>query len=261
MSVAPAIRRITRHQRHAIDPEFAFAWKQDNETRERIAVCWLERELVLTPVALLNIEIGSRVDLTLVHIRLECDRDLTRVISCLYPEIAAIFDTCPNRNPRLINPVSRNDAIAGLNLQRMVFAFYRWISRLIVPMERECIVVIPIVRIAIPVARKTDDVGRLFKAAVANQLRVQTTLDAFEHKLKELAVEQGTDMVFNLARIDRDRRSLTCLRCEVRNVATQNHASAQNSKYPRRSLLKFMCLFVAHRVGIRSTVNECGRNV
>ena len=71
-------------------------------------------------------------------------------------------------------------------------------------MERECVVVVSIIRITIPVARESDDVGRLFKAAVADQLRVQTAFDAFEHELQELAIEKGTDTVFNLASIDRD---------------------------------------------------------
>ena len=40
--------------------------------------------------------------------------------------------------------------------------------------------------------------------------RVQSAFDALVHEFEKLAVEQGTDAVFDLASVNRDRRRLTC---------------------------------------------------
>src|ERR1051326_1574620 len=91
------------------------------------------------------------------------------------------------RNARLINSVTLNHTVASPHAQR-VFLPLRWIRGLIVPHERQRVVVVAIVGITIPVARESDHVCRFFEAPIANQLGVQSTLDALEHKLEELAV-------------------------------------------------------------------------
>ena len=73
-----------------------------------------------------------------------------------------------------------NHAFSGFDAQRMFLHFIvepdlplLRVSELIVPPKREGVIVVSIVRITFPIAGETNDVGRFFKAAVANQFGVQ----------------------------------------------------------------------------------------
>ena len=57
--------------------------------------------------------------MALVHVRFKCDRDAPVVISRLEPDVTSIFQTGANGNARLINSVTLNHAVAGLDAQRV----------------------------------------------------------------------------------------------------------------------------------------------
>jgi hypothetical protein len=104
-----------------------------------------------------------------------------------------------------------NHTIAGLDTQRMFLTLLR-VGELIVPLKGERVVVIAIVGITFPIARQTDNVRWFFKTAVANQFGVESSFDALVHEFQKLSVEQGTDVVLNLASVDRNRCPLSRLR-------------------------------------------------
>src|SRR5918911_872198 len=90
---------------------------------------------------------------------------------------------------------------------RVFFVFHcgRISSRLVLT-KREAVIVVPVIRVTLPVSRQSDGIHGFLKAAVTNQLSVQTVLDSLEHELHKLSVEQRADAAFNLARVNLDSR-------------------------------------------------------
>src|SRR5215475_5209373 len=103
--------------------------------------------------------------------------------------------------------MTQDDAWTDIDSQTMAvddtFGLLRiGVSNLLIPMEREAIIVIAVIGVTFPVTRKTDVIRGFFKAAVAYQLRVQPPLDILEHEFGELAVEYWTDWSLDLTRIN-----------------------------------------------------------
>ena len=98
--------------------------------------------------------------------------------------------------------------------------------------EGERVVVVAVVRLALPVARQTAGVRRLLEAAVAQQLGVQAELDALEHELEELAVELRADAVLDL-RASTSMRACgaDCARTMWQAASTPQH---KGTRRPRR---------------------------
>src|SRR2546423_10396012 len=131
------------------------------------------------------IEVSGSVDLTLVRVRFQHDDDVAIVISRLGPKVTAVFQTRPYRNARLVDSVTLNYAVTGIDAQRVFLNIaidlnlpLLRVSELIVPMKGECVIVVSIVRITLPIARQTNRVRRFFETAVANQFRVQSSFNA-----------------------------------------------------------------------------------
>ena len=56
---------------------------------------------------------------------------------------------------------------------------------------------------------------------------MQAALDALEHELEKLAVEQGTYTVFNFACVNGDRSSLICLRKDAGELGGNDNNKRQ----------------------------------
>jgi len=80
----------------------------------------------------------------------------------------------------------------------------RWIEHFRVPMKVQPGIVIPVVRVALPVTRKPDRIGSFIEAAIAHQFGTQPALHSLEHELIELTVQQRADLTFDFRRIDGD---------------------------------------------------------
>src|ERR1044072_6626217 len=112
----------------------------------------------------------------LVRVRFERHCDVALVIHRPKPEVTSILQARSDRNARLINPVTFDYAVANLDAQRVLFyvaSLFR-VRQPIVPVKRERVIGGSIAGITFPTAAETDGVGRLFKTAVANQLRMQS---------------------------------------------------------------------------------------
>src|SRR5437868_15348973 len=57
-----------------------------------------------------------------------------------------------------------------------------------VPGEGDAIIIVPIVRIALPIPRESDRARCLLEAPAPDQLRVPAALDPLHHEFEELAV-------------------------------------------------------------------------
>jgi hypothetical protein len=100
--------------------------------------------------------------------------------------------------------------------------------------EVQPVVVIAVVRIAIPVARQADRVWRRLEAAVPNELGGQTGLDALEHELEKLPVQQRTDGAPDGAGIDRDTGACGRLRTSRSESAGDDAGDRCQWKHERR---------------------------
>jgi hypothetical protein len=113
--------------------------------------------------------------------------------------------------------VAADDAVARLDAQRVLVRLLLIktghflpggrvrVGR--VPGEGQAVVVVAVVRVALPVAREAGGVRGLLEAAVAEQLGVQPALDALVHVLQELAVEQGADAPLRARGVNADARA------------------------------------------------------
>jgi hypothetical protein len=141
----------------------------------------------------------------------------------------------------LIEAVAADDAITNFNAQRVLLRFVLswWVSQLVVPGEGKRIVVISIIRIPVPVSRKTDNVRSLFETAITNQLGVQSTFNALEHELQKLTIQQWTDAIFNFTGIDGDRSRLSRLRGDISPDYADYRDYSQNVR--ARDLILALC--------------------
>ena len=126
-----------------------------------------------------------------------------------------------------MDSVALDDAAARVDTQRVLDRLFlevleprpdRRPSR---PREAQAVVVDAVVRVALPVAREADAVGRLLEAAVAHELGGQPALDALVHELDELAVEPGVDPALDLRGVD-DDAGLVGLRAGARDGAGED---------------------------------------
>ena len=81
-----------------------------------------------------------------------------------------------------------------------------WIGHGVVRREGYRVVIDAVVGVARPVSRHAPGARLLLEPAIAEQLGVESALDALEHELDELPVEQRADPAFYGAGIDGDAR-------------------------------------------------------
>src|SRR4029079_6756627 len=113
-----------------------------------------------TPITSVDaIDVGGSVHLTLIRVGFKRCGYLAVVISGPAPDVSSVLDTGSDRNTRLVDAVTFNYALANLDAQRMFFHFAVALDRalvrigkLSVPLKRECVIVVAIVRITLPIA-------------------------------------------------------------------------------------------------------------
>ncbi len=207
---AHLVHRITRHQRHLIDPHAALAVEEDREPGERIGLRRPQREAVLLPRTIRRhaAELRRRVHFATGAVLLERRGQAPRKVPRAQPQGAPVFDPRPNRHAALMDAAALPVLDREIDPQRMLHLMRPerprgWICHRIVPPEADRIVA-AIVRIPFPVPGQPDDARRFLEPAVVQQLGVQAELDVLEHELGKLPVQAGTDAVRDRRGVDRD---------------------------------------------------------
>src|SRR3974377_820712 len=73
-----------------------------------------------------------------------------------------------------------------------------------VPAKVQNRIVIPIVRITLPITRQPNGIGSAIKTAILHKFGTQSALHTSIHELVELTIEDWTDFAFDRGRIDRN---------------------------------------------------------
>ena len=170
---ADAAHGIARRERHLIDPHApASPFEEDRQPGVGIGALRMEHERVLLPVALDVLDLGLGIHRTAGSVFLERHPDVPVVAGRLQPQIPVVGDPCAQRDPRLVEPVALDDPVGQLDpervLDRLLFEEVErdGIGNLRVPAKAQPVVVVAVVRMALPVTGESDVVGRLLETAV-----------------------------------------------------------------------------------------------
>src|ERR1700737_749829 len=139
-----------------------------------------------------------------------------------------------------------DDTALGVDPERMLnrrwFDELRrdWVGHGIIPAKMDALVVIPVVRIALPVPRQPNRVWGLLEATIEEQLGMHPPLDAAEHHLGKLTVEGRTDLSLDPRRVDDDARGRCGLASDDSGRGCEQRYREQRSRAhhsPRFTLL------------------------
>src|SRR5439155_20825944 len=100
----------------------------------------------------------------------------------------------------------------------------RWVKLLVVPCERQSVVIITVIRVPFPIAGQAEIIRSFLETAISDQLGVQAALDAAEHEFNKLPIEQRADWRLNRIGFDHDacwqrRLALASQRTEAKQYA------------------------------------------
>src|SRR5208282_5759031 len=118
------------------------------------------------------------------------------------PQGADVSDSFSDRDSALVNSMLLSIVSSQIDAQRMIgnVRLYRaawWIEYFRIPVKVQPGIVIPVVRVALPVTRQPDPIGSFVEAADAHQFGTQSALHSLEHELVELTVKQRADLTFD----------------------------------------------------------------
>jgi hypothetical protein len=135
---------------------------------------------------------------------LERDEDAAGEVVGLELQRSVVGDSRADGNPRLMEAVPLDHAVARVDPERVLDGFRVELVEpdgegdRVVPVKALVVVVDAVVGIALPRPRQADRVRRLVEAAVAYQLGGEPALDALVHVLDELPVEPRVDPALEL---------------------------------------------------------------
>ena len=191
--MANAALCVARQQRNLVEPQLPFAWKQNGKFCERVGFGGPEREGILLPIPSNLWEHRARVFFPVCLIRLQRDDNLSYIVCTLQPNISFIVDSCPNRNPTLMNASPLFEFALHIHTKRVLAG-----QRILIPIDRKINVSIPsqaqsgiivsVIRITLPVSRQSEGIRLLVEAAIAHQFRIEPAFNILEHELGELPI-------------------------------------------------------------------------